>query len=195
MNLRFPSAGESSGSLARAFAAGVCCIVPETGAYAELPCEAALHLPLAGAVPELARMLVALAADPGRAAAVGEAGRRHAQAEMALPAVAARYRAAIEESLGRPVASPPAGPPPLLRLEAGPGLGPDTVAAALKGGGGPCRLLLAAPDLAALAELTLERPGLAVALLPPWARLAATRVVAEPGRTGLLLDLDLGWGG
>lgn len=195
VNLRFPSAGESSGSLARAFAAGVCCIVSDTGAYAELPREAVLHVPLAGAVPELARMLAALAADPARAAAVGEAGRRHAQAEMALSAVAARYREVIEDSLGRPVASPPAGPPPLLRLEAGPGLGPDAVAAALRGIAGPCRLLLAAPDLPALAELTLERPGLATALLPPQARLVATRVLTGPERTGLLLDLDLGWGG
>jgi len=195
VNLRFPSSGESSGSLARAFAAGVCCIVSRTGAYAELPREAVLHLPLAGAAAELARALVALAADPARAAAIGKAGRRYAQAEMALPAVAARYREVIEESLGRPVAPQPAGPPPLRRLEAGPDLRPAAVAAALQGLAGPCRLLLAAPDLPALAELTLARPGLVSALLPPQARLTATRVLAEPGRTGLLLDLDLGWGG
>ncbi|MDI3307953.1 MAG: glycosyltransferase family 4 protein [Acetobacteraceae bacterium] len=195
VNLRFPSSGESSGSLARAFAAAVCCIVSDTGAYAELPRGAVLHLPLAGAAPELARLLVALAADPARRAAVGEAGRRYALAEMALPTVAARYREVIEDSLSRPVASPPAGPPPLLRLEAVPGLGCDAVEAALRGIAGPCRLLLAVPDLAALADLTLDRPGLVTALLPPRARLVRARVLAEPERTGLLLDLDLGWAG
>ncbi|MBV1798577.1 glycosyltransferase family 4 protein [Siccirubricoccus sp. G192] len=192
VNLRFPSGGESSGSLARAFACGTCCIVSETGAYAELPRDAVLHLPLAGAVPALAEALRALAADPARARATGEAGRRHALAEMALPTVAARYAAVIEESLARPVAAPPAGPPPLIELVAGPDLAPEAVAAALAGLAGACRLFLAAPDLEALAALSLERPGLAAALLPPQARLLRLRVQAAPA--GLLLDLDLsGW--
>lgn len=197
VNLRFPSPGESSGSLARAFAAGTACAVSATGAYAELPREAVLHLPLAGAVPALAEALLALAADPARARALGEAGRRHAEAEMALPAVAARYRDVIEDSLARPVAAaaaPPSPDAPPITLEAGPGLAAAAVAAALRGIAGPCRLLLAAPDLAALADLTLDRPGLLAALLPPWARLARLRVLEGPPRAGLLLDLDLDLG-
>jgi glycosyltransferase involved in cell wall biosynthesis len=196
VNLRFPSTGESSGSLARAFAAGTACAVSDTAGYAELPRDAVLHIPLAGAVPALAEALAALAADPARARAIGEAGRRHAEAEMALPVVAARYRAVIEDSLARPVApaSPPAaGPGPRLALEAGPGLTAAAVARTLHGvAGGPCRLLLVAPDLAALADLTLERPGLLPALLPPWARLRGLRVLEGPPQAGLLLDLDLG---
>ena len=43
VNLRFPSAGESSGSLARGFAAGVCCLVSDTAAYAELAREAVVR--------------------------------------------------------------------------------------------------------------------------------------------------------
>ncbi|MCB4823654.1 glycosyltransferase [Roseicella aerolata] len=193
VNLRFPSTGESSGSLARAFAAGTCCIVSDTAAYAELPRDAVLQIPLTETVPLLARALLALAKAPARAAEIGERGRRYACAEMALPTVAARYRTVIEESLGRPVIAPPtAGPPPLLVVEAGPQLQARTVAAALAGRQGACRLLLAMPDLGALAQLTLDRPALLAELLPLGARLRAARVEAAP-RAGLLLDLELGW--
>ncbi|MDO9706831.1 glycosyltransferase family 4 protein [Paracraurococcus lichenis] len=193
VNLRFPSSGESSGSLARAFAAGTCCIVSDTAAYAEIPRDTVVQVPLTDSVPLLARTLHALAHDPARARAIGERGRRYALAEMALPGVAARYRAVIEDSLDRPVAAPaPAGPPPLLVLEAGPRLQAGTVARALAGRQGPCRLLLALPDLAALARLTLDRPRLLAEVLPLGARLRATRVQQAP-RPGLLLDLELGW--
>ncbi len=196
VNLRFPSAGESSGSLARGFAAGTCCVVSDTGAYAELPRSAVLHVPLAGAVPALAEALAALAADRGRAAAIGEEGRRFAAAEMALPAVALRYRALIEASRDRPVASPPraaGAAPPTVALALGPDLTASAVARALSGAEGPCRLLLATTDLEALADLSLERPALLDALLPPWASLRAVRVLDGP-RAGLLLDLDAGRG-
>ena len=49
---------------ARGFAAGVCCVVSDTGAYSELPREAVLHVPLAGATRALAEALAALVADP-----------------------------------------------------------------------------------------------------------------------------------
>ncbi|TDH64023.1 glycosyltransferase [Dankookia rubra] len=192
VNLRFPSGGESSGSLARAFAAGTCCMVSDTAAYAELPRDAVLHLPLTGSVGLLAEALCAMAAEPARAAAIGALGRRHAEAEMALPAVAARYRDVIEESLGRPVApDAPREVVSTLVLEAGPRLLARDLEAVLAGRRGPCRLLLAVPDLAALADLTLDRPGLLGDLLPLAARLVSVRVEAAP-RPGLLLDLDLG---
>ena len=192
VNLRFPSAGESSGSLARGFAAGACCIVSDTGAYAELPRDAVLHVPLAGAVPALAEALAAFAAEPDRARAIGAAGRRFALAEMALPGVALRYRALIEASRDRPVAGAPR-PAASRTLALGPGLTAAAVARALHGVDGPCRLLLAAPDLASLADLSLDRPALLDALLPPWATVCAVRVLEEP-RVGLLLDLHAGSG-
>jgi glycosyltransferase involved in cell wall biosynthesis len=193
LNLRFPSAGESSGSLARGFAAGVCCVVSDTGAYAELPRDAVLHVPLAGTVQALAEALAALAVDRARAAAIGEAGRRYALAEMALPAVALRHRALIEASRDRPVASPPrAGTPaPTVALALRPDLTAGTVERALRGVEGPCRLFLAASDLESLADLSLNRPALLDALLPPWATVRGMRVLEEP-RAGLLLDLGTG---
>lgn len=193
VNLRFPSSGESSGSLARAFAAGTCCIVSDTAAYAELPRDAVVQIPLTGSVPLLVEALQALVAVPSRAAAIGARGRRFAQAEMALPGVAARYREVIEDSLERPVAGVvEPGPPPLLVMEAGPGLQERHLAAALAGRQGTCNLLLAVADMASLADLTLDRPGLLTELLPMSARLRTARVQAVP-RPGLLLELDLGW--
>lgn len=192
VNLRFPSGGESSGSLARAFACGTCCIVSDTAAYAELPRDAVLQVPLTGAVGTLAAALCALAAAPARAAAIGELGRRFARAEMAMPAVAARYRDVIEASLDRPVErTTAAGPPPTLVLDAGPGLQAWHLEAVLAGRRGACRLLLAVADLAMLADLTIDRPGLLAELLPITARLRAVRIEVAP-RPGLLLDLDLG---
>ena len=181
VNLRFPSTGESSGTLARALAAGTCCIVSHTGAFAELPGEAVVQLPLSGGPQALAEALATLAAAPERARAIGAAGRAHAETEMALPAVAARYRAVIEASADRPIPSPE--PPPLLRLAADRGL----IAAALAGRTGPCRLRLELPDPAGIAALSLTPGGLGVALLPPGAALRAARL---EGR-GLLLDLQL----
>ncbi|MBL6077250.1 glycosyltransferase [Belnapia sp. T18] len=181
VNLRFPSAGESSGSLARALAAGTCCIVSRTGAFAELPGDAVIALPLAGGAPALAEALAALAAAPERARAIGGAGRAHAEAEMALPAVAARYRAAIEAAEDRP--PPRAEPTPLLRLAADRTL----IAAALAGRTGACRLCLGLEESGQLAALSLAPGGLAEALLPPGAELRAARL---EGR-GLVLDLQL----
>ena len=63
--------------------------------------------------------------------------------------------------------------------------------AVLAGRHGACRLLLAVPDLPALAALTLDRPGLLGEVLPLAARLRKAHVATMP-RPGLLLDLDLG---
>ncbi|MCO6417836.1 glycosyltransferase family 4 protein [Siccirubricoccus sp. KC 17139] len=190
VNLRFPSHGESSGSIARALAAGTCCIVSDTGAYAELPREAVLHIPLADAVPRLAEALIAIAAAPEKAWAIGAAGRRHAEAELDLPGIARAYAAVIEASRDRPVAppSPPPAEPPLVILPAWPAPPRQEVEAALRQQPGPCRLLLEVPGLEALAELTLDLPGLVSGLLPPEARLRALRV-QEGTRPGLLLEL------
>ncbi|HYI82486.1 MAG TPA: glycosyltransferase family 4 protein [Acetobacteraceae bacterium] len=197
LNLRFPSAGESSGSLARGFAAGVCCVVSDTAGYAELPRNTVLHIPLAGAVPALAEALITLAADPARATAIGEAGRRYATAEMALPAVALRYRALIEASRDRPPVAQPPRPTesaPVIAFALGPELTASAVVRALREVGAPCRLLLAAPNLEALGDLSLRREPLLDSLLPPWATPRAVRVLEEP-RAGLLVDLDCGCDG
>jgi glycosyltransferase involved in cell wall biosynthesis len=196
LNLRFPSSGESSGSLARGLAAGVCCVVSDTAGYAELPQEAVLHIPLTGTAPALAVALEALAREPALARRIGEAGRRFALREMTLPSVAQVYRGVLEDAQERRPALPDAAGDedtiPIV-LRGGSGLAPSAIAAALARHRGRCRLLLAVPDLGALAAWTLDRPGLAAALLPPEAVLRAVRVQAPPATPGLLLDVDLPW--
>jgi hypothetical protein len=192
VNLRFPSTGESSGALARALAAGTCCAVTDTAAYAELPRDAVLHIPAPGAVPALAAALAALRRDPAPARATGAAGQAFARREMALPAIAARYAGIIEATrrAGDPAAPPPREDPPLLRaIEAGPALRAAALRDALAGIAGPCRLFLGARDAEALAALTLDHD--LPALLPPEARLRALRVQSPPARPGLLLEIEM----
>jgi hypothetical protein len=166
----------------------VACVVADTAGYAELPREAVLHIPVAQAIPALSTAIQALSADLALAWSLGEAGRRFAEAEMALPTVAARYREVIESSHDRPTRPVPP-PAPLLTLPAT--ASPAEVAAALARRHGTCRLLLAVPDLPALAALTLDRPALLTSLLPPQAMLRRMRVLEPPGQAGLLLDLLL----
>ena len=188
VNLRFPSSGESSGLLAHGLTAGVCCLVSDTGAYAELPRDAVIHLPLAEPIGALARALAGLRDNPALATAIGVAGQRHARAEMTLAAVARRYRDVIEDSRDRPVATfPTPAPGPLLHSAADPAL----VARLLAGRSGACRLRLEVPDLAILARLSLGPKGLLPGLLPPWVAIRGARV--ELG--GLLLDIDLAGAG
>ncbi len=188
LNLRYPNAGESSGTLARGLAAGTCCIVSDTGAFAELPRQAVLHIPVLGAVPALAAAVGALAAQPSLARSIGAAGQRHALAEAGLDVIATRYRDVIEESRHWP----PPGLIPAPEALALPlsGLRPAALAALLAERHGPCRLNLWAEDAAALAQASLDQPALLAELLPPTAQLRSLRVQWRP-RPALTLDLLL----
>lgn len=192
VNLRFPSLGESSGSLARAFALGLCCLVSDTGAYAELPADAVLHVPLATTVPALMAALWAIAERPECAWTIGAAGQAWARRAMALPAVAAAYRAVIETTSRHPALSDRkrvggvwggSSLPPQLSAS----FDEHAIAAALRDVVGPCRLRLVAPSVEVLAARTLEAP--VVSLLPPWAVCHGVRVRGA----SLMLDLDLPW--
>lgn len=96
VNLRFPSVGESSGTLARAFSAGRCCIVNDTGAYAEIPREAVVHIPILDTVPALIQAMEALLRDGALRAMFGERAHRLAENGLALKNVARQYSDAID---------------------------------------------------------------------------------------------------
>jgi glycosyltransferase involved in cell wall biosynthesis len=101
VNLRFPSVGESSGTLARAFAAGRCCIVNDTAAYAELPRDAVVHLPVFETVAALTRALRELIASPELRELFGARARRLSQTDLSLKTVAARYIDVIDNAYGK----------------------------------------------------------------------------------------------
>ncbi len=76
VNLRYPTAGETSASLLRVLAVGQPTLVSDYAQFADLPDSAVLKVPLGeDEVAALAREAGALLADPERLAAMGEAAR------------------------------------------------------------------------------------------------------------------------
>lgn len=101
VNLRFPSVGESSGTLARAFSAGKCCIVNDTAAYSELPRDVVVHLPVVGTSGALENAVCWLIDNPEVMRAFGERARVLSQTELSLETIAARYADVINAAYER----------------------------------------------------------------------------------------------
>ncbi len=98
LNLRYPTAGETSASLLRVLAAGRPAIVSDYAQFADLPQEIALRVPLGEEEPEaLASLLRELLADPERLAAMGRAAREHVRREHDPDLAAAAVVEACEE--------------------------------------------------------------------------------------------------
>ncbi|MET0154072.1 MAG: glycosyltransferase [Candidatus Binatia bacterium] len=111
VNLRFPTAGETSASLLRLLGDGQCTLVSAYRQFLEIPPQAVVRIPL-GREEEatLARELVALARDPGRRSRVGEAARAFVASEHSMEAAARGFREAVE-AIGMHAPAPPPTPP------------------------------------------------------------------------------------
>lgn len=96
INLRCPTAGETSATALRALAAGCPLIVSNAGWYAELPDEVALKAPTPTHPNALFFLLQTLTQQPAQRQAMGQAARAYAQTHHSGPAVAAAYVAFIE---------------------------------------------------------------------------------------------------
>jgi len=80
VNLRYPSAGESSGTFARALAEGRPAIVNNYGSFAEVPRDVALKVEIDGPQAEqVGEHLLHLAGDPSFREALGAGARRYAE--------------------------------------------------------------------------------------------------------------------
>ncbi|WP_161600904.1 glycosyltransferase family 4 protein [Teichococcus oryzae] len=213
VNLRFPSVGESSGSLARAFSAGRCCLVTDTASYRELPREAVVHLPLMSPVPSLVAALVALYRDPALLRAIGENARRFAETTLSLETVGRQYRDAIEAAAEIPLERPGLQPqprraarPPCLTLNGSGVTDRGEVARLLRKQQGRCQVLLKFKDMHDLARASREQAPLLGNLLPEHVRLVDTRILSgsapdgrgeallppeAAGACGILLHLDI----
>lgn len=115
VNLRYPTAGETSASLLRLLAAGRGAVVSDFAQFADLPEEVAVRVPLGDGeeAAALAALLPPLFADRGRLAAMGEAARRHVATRHHPAAAAAAVAAACVELAHRePPGDRPAAPPP-----------------------------------------------------------------------------------
>lgn len=119
VNLRYPTAGETSAAALRSLAAGLPTIVSDLGANQELPESCVFKLPVAGDEEALlAGVLGWLAEEPARGKALGEAGRQYIASEHAPERAAREYIAFVEEALAAPasIATPRTSTPAVSRF-------------------------------------------------------------------------------
>jgi glycosyltransferase involved in cell wall biosynthesis len=104
LNLRYPTAGETSASLLRVMAAGRPAIVSDYAQFAELPDAIAVKVPLADGdeAALLAARLASLLAQPQRLLAMGEAAREHVRRHHDPRRAAAAVVAACREWAAAP---------------------------------------------------------------------------------------------
>ncbi len=92
LNLRYPTVGETSGTLQRAFGLGRAVIVSEVGSFAELPGETCLKVPVGeGEVEALFEYLHLLITHPEIAKQMGARARQYVATQCAWERVARQY--------------------------------------------------------------------------------------------------------
>lgn len=120
LNLRYPTVGETSGSLLRALGLGKAVLVSDVGAFSELPDEVCLKVSVGPGEEDLIfEYLNLLVSRPDLARALGERARAWVEKECAWPLVARRYasflEAVVEGKEWEPPAAPaPPAPPPVV---------------------------------------------------------------------------------
>ncbi len=123
VNLRYPTVGESSGSLLRALGLGRPALVSDVGSFRDFPDEVCLKVPVgAGEEDLIFEYLNLLVSRPDIAQAVGVRARAYVESECRWPLVARRYSeflSAVVEEREWTDAQPPA-PEPAPPAEARP---------------------------------------------------------------------------
>ncbi len=101
LNLRYPTVGESSGTLQRALGMGKAVIVSDVGSFRELPGDICLKVPVDATEEEhLFEYLNLLATRPAVRCALGDRARAWAERECSWDAVARRYVEFLESVVG-----------------------------------------------------------------------------------------------
>ncbi len=97
LNLRYPTAGETSASLLRVMGSGVPVVVPRYRQYADIPQETCVHLdPGDGEDERLSSLIAELAGDPERCLRLGQAARDFVAREHSLEGAARGYADFLE---------------------------------------------------------------------------------------------------
>jgi glycosyltransferase involved in cell wall biosynthesis/SAM-dependent methyltransferase len=92
LNLRYPTVGETSGSLLRALGLGRAVLVSEVGAFAELPADVCLKVPVgAGEEDLIFEYLNLLVSRPDIAKSMGARAKAYVEGECNWETVARRY--------------------------------------------------------------------------------------------------------
>lgn len=111
VNLRYPSAGEASGTFARALAEGRAVIANNLGSFAEVPLDAVLKVEVDGdQAEEVGRHLIHVASDPAFKAAVEQHARNYALTMLDRRRCAGLYLD-VARSAADPVVRVPASRP------------------------------------------------------------------------------------
>ncbi len=98
VNLRYPTMGETSGSVIRALSLGRPLVVSDVGWFSELPDDAVLKVPVDEHEVATLHAALTVAADHGER--LGASARTYVEREHALPKVADEYVAALEVAAG-----------------------------------------------------------------------------------------------
>jgi glycosyltransferase involved in cell wall biosynthesis len=109
VNLRYPSGGETSGTLIRALGMGACVVVNDVGAFAEYPDTVCAKVPIIDGRCDdaLEQTLLDLLASPATRARMGIAARSYMQATHSIEESARRYLTVLKAAADRPVLSLP----------------------------------------------------------------------------------------
>lgn len=91
IDLRYPTAGETSGSSLRAMQAAKPLVVSAEGFFLELPDDCCIRVNPGSAPDELCRALADLLADPGKRARLGQRGREFTLRHLRLEQAAESY--------------------------------------------------------------------------------------------------------
>jgi glycosyltransferase involved in cell wall biosynthesis len=98
VNLRYPTMGETSGSVIRALSVGKPLIVSDVGWFSELPDDAVLKVPVDDYEVRTLEAALGVAAEHG--ASLGAAAQAYVAREHALPKVADAYVSALQTAAG-----------------------------------------------------------------------------------------------
>ncbi len=108
VNLRYPSVGESSGSLARALAAGVACVVTDTAGYRELPSSILFKVSPENATSEIEELLMRGMVDPTAFDTMRHAAREYALNDLSIERYTRDFERVIDETMSSPQKKPTA---------------------------------------------------------------------------------------
>ena len=149
LNLRYPTAGETSGTLLRALGLGRAVVVSDVGAFSDLPDEICMKVPVGpGETDLIFQYLDLLVARPEVARSMGRRARDYVAHKCSWPKVAELYARSVEAvakgtfdtSWGLPhgeSANGRAAPPESLTDSPDSGAGTSASAGAAGWGGGP----------------------------------------------------------
>ena len=104
INLRYPTGGETSGTLIRALGVGACVMVVDIGPFAEYPDDVCIKIPWSEEFDiTFMKTLLALVSQPEKRHQIGVAAKKHVQTYHALSASGLHYRQIINQYFDRPM--------------------------------------------------------------------------------------------